>query len=90
MRDKQNLMPRMTGAFKYYTLMISTKTIRKNIGKIDGSYINTPAGKYYDGPNNMSTPKANYLKFIQNVSKQKNARFNFALYHLFVRKSVQS
>jgi hypothetical protein len=23
----------------------------------------------------MSTPKANYLKFIQNVSKQKNARF---------------
>jgi hypothetical protein len=47
--DKQNLMPRMTGAFKYYTLMISTKTIRKNIGKIDGSYINTPAGKYYSG-----------------------------------------
>jgi hypothetical protein len=38
----------------------------------------------------LSTPKANYLKFIQNVSKQKNARFNFALYHLFVRKSVQS
>jgi hypothetical protein len=29
--------------------MISTKTIRKNIGKIDGSYINTPAGKYYGG-----------------------------------------
>ena len=49
MRDKQNLMPRMTGAFKYYTLIISTKTIRKNIGKIDGSYINTPAGKYYGG-----------------------------------------
>jgi hypothetical protein len=22
---------------------------RKNIGKIDGSYINTPAGKYYGG-----------------------------------------
>jgi hypothetical protein len=34
---------------KYYTLMLSTKTIRKNIGKIDGSYINTPAGKYYGG-----------------------------------------
>jgi hypothetical protein len=39
----------MTGALKYYTLMISAKIIRKNIGKIDGSYINTPAGKYYGG-----------------------------------------
>jgi hypothetical protein len=28
---------------------INYKTIRKNIGKIDGSYINTPAGKYYGG-----------------------------------------
>ena len=39
--------------------------------------------------NNMSTPKANYLKFMQNVSKQKNARFNFALYRLF-RSGVMS